>query len=110
MSFATVATSPWPPRTPLIRTAEDLGRHLERRAITAGILRIEGAIASAVANVDRLFDAGYRMMAPTHFFDNDLGGSAHGVEKGGLTDKGRDMIRRMEARRELSAPVKMMDA
>lgn len=24
------------------------------------------------------------MIAPTHFFDNDIGGSAHGVKKGGL--------------------------
>ena len=39
------------------------------------------------------------MMAPTHFFDNDIGGSAHGVAKGGLTDKGREMIRRMEAKK-----------
>ena len=38
-------------------------------------------------------------MAPTHFFDNDIGGSAHGVEKGGLTEKGREMVRRMEARK-----------
>jgi microsomal dipeptidase-like Zn-dependent dipeptidase len=37
------------------------------------------------------------MMAPTHFFDNDIAGSAHGVEKGGLTDNGKEMIRRMEA-------------
>ena len=31
------------------------------------------------ANVDVLFEAGYRMMSPTHFFDNAFGGSAHGV-------------------------------
>ena len=31
------------------------------------------------------FDAGFRMMSPSHFFDNAFGGSAHGVEKGGLT-------------------------
>lgn len=91
-------------RLTLIRRADDLGRYLERRAkqprVTAGFLAIEGAHAldGDVANVDRLFDAGYRMMAPTHFFDNDLGGSAHGVLKGGLTDKGRAMIRRMEAK------------
>jgi microsomal dipeptidase-like Zn-dependent dipeptidase len=38
------------------------------------------------------------MMSPSHFFDNAFGGSAHGVEKGGLTRAGREMIRRMEAR------------
>ncbi|HXG66133.1 MAG TPA: dipeptidase [Blastocatellia bacterium] len=89
----------------LIKTAADLSNYLARRrqeqGITAGFLGIEGAHAldGDLNNIDVLFDAGFRMMAPTHFFDNDLGGSAHGVEKGGLTDKGREMIRRMEARR-----------
>ena len=43
-------------------------------------------------------DAGYRMMSPSHFFDNAFGGSAHGIEKGGLTPAGREMVERMEAR------------
>jgi microsomal dipeptidase-like Zn-dependent dipeptidase len=38
------------------------------------------------------------MMSPSHFFDNDIGGSAHGLLKGGLTPKGRDMIQRMQAK------------
>jgi microsomal dipeptidase-like Zn-dependent dipeptidase len=41
------------------------------------------------------------MMAPTHFFDNDIGGSSAGADQAGLTDKGREMIRRMEARHVL---------
>ncbi len=92
-------------RLVVIKTADDLTRYLERRkseqAITAGLLGIEGAHAldQDLANIDALFDAGFRMMAPTHFFDNDLAGSAHGVEKGGLTEKGREMVRRMEAKR-----------
>ena len=92
-------------RLVVIGTADDLTHYLERRkseqAITAGLLGIEGAHAldQDLANIDVLFDAGFRMMAPTHFFDNDLAGSAHGVEKGGLTDKGREMVRRMEAKR-----------
>ena len=87
----------------IIKTSADLSSYLERRTrepgITAGFLGIEGAHAldGKLENVDALFDAGFRMMAPTHFFDNDLGGSAHGVEKGGLTEKGREMVRRMEA-------------
>ena len=32
----------------------------------------------------------------THFFDNELGGSAHGIEKGGLTDFGKRAVERME--------------
>ncbi|HXG91563.1 MAG TPA: dipeptidase [Blastocatellia bacterium] len=86
----------------IIKSADDLNAYLERRSrepqITAGFLGIEGAHAldGNVVNVDALFNAGFRTMAPTHFFDNDIAGSAHGVEKGGLTEKGREMIRRME--------------
>jgi microsomal dipeptidase-like Zn-dependent dipeptidase len=88
----------------VVRTAGDLAQFLERRKrepqLVAGLLGIEGAHAldGDVANVDALFAAGFRMMAPTHFFDNEWGGSAHGVGKTGLTDKGREMVRRMEAR------------
>jgi len=89
----------------LITSSAELSSYLDRRItdphITAGFLGIEGAHAldGNLDNIDRLFDAGFRMMAPTHFFDNDIGGSAHGVEKGGLTDKGKEMIRRMESKR-----------
>ncbi len=47
-------------------------------------------------NIDTLYAAGMRMAGLTHFFDNELAGSMHGVEKGGLTPMGRDVIRRME--------------
>jgi len=76
-------------------------RRAQDRKLVAGLLAIEGAHAldGDPANVDALFDAGFRMMSPTHFFDDEMAGSAHGVEKGGLTGKGREMIRRMEQRR-----------
>jgi microsomal dipeptidase-like Zn-dependent dipeptidase len=88
----------------LIKTSAELSSYLDRRItdphITAGFLGIEGAHAldGDLANIDVLFDAGFRMMSPSHFFDTDIGGSAHGVDKGGLTDKGKEMITRMEAR------------
>jgi microsomal dipeptidase-like Zn-dependent dipeptidase len=88
----------------VIKTSDDLARFLERRKsepdTVAGLLGLEGAHAleGDVNNVDVLFEAGFRMIAPTHFFDNEWGGSAHGVEKTGLTDKGRELVRRMEAR------------
>jgi len=94
-------------RFTLIRTSADLNAYLERWAstpgITAGFLGIEGAHAleGNLDNIDRLFDAGVRMMAPTHFFDNDIGGSAHGMVKGGLTELGKAMIRRMESKKML---------
>jgi membrane dipeptidase len=48
--------------------------------------------------VDRLAAAGYRMVGLAHFFDNAFGGSAHGIEKGGLTAAGRDIVERLEER------------
>jgi pentatricopeptide repeat protein len=68
--------------------------------VTSGLLAIEGANAldGDPANVDVVADAGFRMMSPSHFFDTAFGGSAHGLVKGGLTDAGREMVRRMEAR------------
>ncbi len=68
--------------------------------ITAGILGIEGmhALSGKLENVDVLYDAGVRMMAPVHFFDNKIGGSAHGVSKEGLTDFGKQVIKKMQAK------------
>ena len=93
-----------PDKLVLIRSRAELARYLERREreprLVAGFLGVEGAHAldGSLANIDVLFDAGVRMMAPTHFFDNDLGGSAHGAKKGGLTEKGRAMLHKMEAK------------
>jgi microsomal dipeptidase-like Zn-dependent dipeptidase len=89
-------------RLVIIQSVADLDRYLDLRArgsgITAGFLGIEGAHAleGKVTNVDVLFAAGFRMMSLAHFSDNDIAGSAHGKRKGGLTDMGREMIRRME--------------
>jgi membrane dipeptidase len=88
----------------LIKTSADLSNYLERRSadqnITAGFLGVEGAHAleGDLNNIDVFFDQGIRMMSPTHFFDNDIGGSAHGLLKGGLTEKGKEMVRRMQSR------------
>lgn len=87
----------------VIKNKADLRSFLERRKtekIAGGWLGIEGAHAldGKPENVDVLFDAGFRMMSPSHFFDSEMGGSAHGVEKYGLTDKGKDMVRRMESK------------
>jgi microsomal dipeptidase-like Zn-dependent dipeptidase len=39
------------------------------------------------------------MIGLAHFFDNEMAGSAHGVDKYGLTDKGRELVWRMEEKR-----------
>lgn len=59
---------------------------------TEGLQPIEGKLE----NIDRLYDAGFRIAGLTHFFDNEVGGSAHGLEKGGLTPLGRQVIARLE--------------
>lgn len=88
----------------LIRTSADLAAYLKRRSsepgITAGFLGVEGAHAleGDLDNIDVFFEHGIRMMSPTHFFDNDIGGSAHGLGKAGLTAKGKEMVRRMQAK------------
>ena len=67
--------------------------------ISAGFLGVEGAHAldGKLENIQVLFDAGVRMMAPTHFFDNKLGGSAHGVSSSGLSEFGKEVIKKMVA-------------
>ncbi len=91
----------------LIRSAADLAGFLDRRrrepGITAGFLGIEGAHAldANLSHLDVLYDAGFRMISPTHFFDNEFAGSSAGVRKGGLTELGKDLIRRMEAKHML---------
>ncbi len=67
---------------------------------TGAMLTIEGLhnLEGKIENLDRLYDAGFRMAGFTHFFDNELGGSMHGLKKGGLTPFGRDILRRMEAK------------
>lgn len=91
------------PKFTIIRTKSDLAAFVDAQAsdpeAVAGWLGIEGAhcLEGDLEAVDRLFAAGYRMIAPTHFFDNEVGGSAHGVDKGGLTEFGRKVIARQEA-------------
>jgi len=47
-------------------------------------------------NIQTLYNSGMRMAGLVHFFDNELAGSMHGEEKGGLTDFGRTIVGDME--------------
>lgn len=86
----------------VIRTPAEIDALLAARAkgskVVGGILSIEGLqnMEGQLANIDRLHAAGFRMAGLTHFFDNQLAGSMHGVNKSGLTPLGRQTIRRME--------------
>lgn len=89
----------------IVRSRRDIDALLADRQrgeqVTGAMLSIEGLhnLEGDTASLDRLFSAGFRMASPTHFFDNELGGSMHGLEKGGLTEFGREIVRRMEESR-----------
>src|SRR5262249_49732557 len=89
----------------ILRSGHDVIDFVERRKtereIVGGFLGIEGAhaLSGEVSNLDRLYDPGFRRIGLARFFDNDMAGSAHGVEKYGLTDKGRELVKRMEEKK-----------
>ena len=61
------------------------------------LVGLEGAhcVEGDIDQLVRFHAAGVRMIGLTHFFDNVYAGSAHGIEKGGLTEKGRELVERM---------------
>ena len=86
----------------IIRSQADLTNLLrqpkQQPHTVAAVLATEGLhpLEGKLENIDKLYDAGFRITGLTHFFDNEVGGSAHGIEKGGLTDFGRQVIQRLE--------------
>ncbi len=86
----------------IIKSRADLQKYLANRVPgqVAGFLGSEGAqpLEGKLENLDALYNAGFRMMAPSHFTDTAIGGSAAGVNKGGLTALGQEWVRRMEAK------------
>jgi membrane dipeptidase len=91
-----------PQEVKVIRTKADLEAVLASRKngsqTLAALLSFEGAHAleGDLANIDRFFDAGFRLMELHHFFDNELGGSLHGQSKKGLSTLGREMVGQMD--------------
>jgi len=85
----------------IAKTKSDLKNAMKRRAqnndIMVGVLATEGAhpLEGDIANLDKLYDAGFRMIGLQHFFDNKLGGSLHGVSKSGLTPFGKEVVRKI---------------
>lgn len=77
----------------VVRTKSDLEAARAGGAL-ALVLATEGAhpLQGDLANLDRLYDAGFRMLGLQHFFDNELGGSLHGVSNAGLTEFGRAAV------------------
>lgn len=96
-----------PDQLVILRSADDLQRHLQSRLEgqnrVGAILGTEGAhpLEGDLAALDQLYDAGYRLMGLTHFFDNELGGSLHGEggSGAGLSDFGHQVVQRMMEKR-----------
>ena len=84
----------------LVRTRSDLQRLLRLRednpSVVGAMYLIEGAhpLEGDIQNLDRLHAQGLHFVGLTHFFDNRLGGSLHGVSQQGLTDFGRAVVSR----------------
>jgi microsomal dipeptidase-like Zn-dependent dipeptidase len=99
----------------IVRSRADLAALIERRrtepSAVGAILGIEGAHAldDELGNLDALERAGYRIVGLAHFFDNAFAGSAHGAEKGGLTDKGRALVAALESRKLVIASPRAFD-
>ena len=91
-------------RLRFIRTSADLAKLLADRAhgqqVTGAVFSVEGLqnLEGKLANLDRLQAAGMRMAGLTHFFDNEVAGSMHGIKKGGLTPLGRQVVTELERR------------
>ncbi|TFV94595.1 peptidase M19 [Algoriphagus kandeliae] len=85
----------------LVKSKADLENLLEKRksdpAVIGAMLGIEGAHAleGNLENLKAVYEAGIRMIGPTHFFDNELGGSAHGESGDGLSEFGKQVVKRM---------------
>ena len=87
----------------LVTSSEELKQVLKAREggslVIAALLGTEGshALDGDLSNIQRLYDAGLRMMSLQHFFDNKLGGSLHGESNAGLTEFGRQAVLKMDA-------------
>lgn len=82
----------------ILYSAEDMKKYLSDKKqnpqITAGFLGLEGlhSLSGDINNMEILYQKGVRMMAPVHFQDNELGGSAHGETHAGLNDFGKQVL------------------
>ncbi|MEO1245480.1 MAG: dipeptidase [Pseudomonadota bacterium] len=75
---------------------ELMARRENGAEVIGGLYLIEGAhpLEGDIDKLDRLYERGLRIVGLTHFFDNETGGSLHGVSGEGLTDFGRTVVRR----------------
>jgi membrane dipeptidase len=88
----------------VLQSITDLDAFQKRRSADSScvgaILSVEGAHAldGKLENVELFRSNGIRMMSPSHFYDNEISGSSYGRTRGGLTTKGKELIRTMQQR------------
>ncbi|MEQ9562005.1 MAG: dipeptidase [Woeseiaceae bacterium] len=84
----------------IITTKQDMHELVALRAHgepdIGAVYLIEGAhpLEGKLENLDILFQQGLRIVGLTHFFDNELGGSLHGISGEGLNEFGKSVVRR----------------
>ncbi|MEK6774036.1 MAG: membrane dipeptidase [Bdellovibrionota bacterium] len=89
----------------IITNHQELEEYLKKRSInkkiTAGWISVEGAQAldEDLTQLDRLFEAGVRMMSPAHLTDSKMSGSQQGLEKQGLTELGKKWLKKMDEKK-----------
>ena len=87
----------------VVTNQNELRKFMDNRAknpkLTAGMLGIEGAhcLENDLNNLDEFYKSGIRYIGISHFFDNEWAGSAHGMQKKGLTAKGKLLIQKMDS-------------
>jgi microsomal dipeptidase-like Zn-dependent dipeptidase len=87
----------------VLKTRADLEKFIVDRSqnknLVSGMLGLEGAhcLEGDLKNLIEFYEAGVRYIGLAHFFDNEWAGSAHGIEKGGLTEIGRQLIKKMDS-------------
>jgi microsomal dipeptidase-like Zn-dependent dipeptidase len=66
--------------------------------VIGAVYLIEGGhpLEGDLSKLDELYEKGLRILGLTHFFDNELGGSLHGISNQGLTEFGRAVVARAD--------------
>jgi len=94
-------TEEHPHTAQLILNQKDLTQLLSRRQqgedVVGVLIGTEGshALDGDLDQIQRLYNAGFRMMSLHHFFDNRLGGSLHGESGKGLSEFGQQAVEKM---------------
>jgi membrane dipeptidase len=99
----------------IIRSKSDLKNLIDDRSenkkLTSGLIGLEGAhcLEGELSNLVEFYEAGVRYIGLAHFFDNEWTGSAHGIDKGGLTEIGKQLIKKMDSLHVVIRPGTFLD-